>query len=136
MRTSEIPDDVPPPDEVTEPFWDATRSHTMTLQHCANCHTYQHPPRAVCISCSVTSELEQLAVSGQGVVDTFTVVHRSPRSELDVPYTIARVRLGEGPVLLTRLEPSNGWTIGDQVAVSWIDLRDGRALPIFIARDV
>ncbi len=135
MKSSEIPTDVPAPDEVTEPFWKATRSHTMTLQRCENCLGYQHPPRAVCISCSATLGLEQVAVSGAGVVDTFTVVRRSPRPELEVPYTIARVRLAEGPVLLTRLEPTVGWNIGDPVVVSWVDLPDGRALPIYIPRD-
>jgi uncharacterized OB-fold protein len=135
MKSSEIPNDVPAPDEVTEAYWESTRSHTLTLQRCKACGSYQHPPRAVCTSCSETSKLEQVAVSGQGTIDTFTVVHRSPRLELDVPYAIARVRLGEGPVVLTRLEPSEGWTIGDQVEVSWVDLQDGRALPIFIPAD-
>ena len=69
--------------------------------------------------------------SGAGVVDASTVVHRAPRPDVEVPYTVARVRLAEGPILLTRLTGSNDWTIGDAVTVDWVDLPDGRALPVF-----
>ena len=131
MNPSEIPTDVPDADEVTSAYWDATRRHELTVQRCRSCAGYQHPPRAVCITCSDTEQLEQAHVSGRGIVDTFTVVHRSPRPELEVPYTIARVRLDEGVILLTRLEGSTEWSIGDAVEVDWVDLADGRALPIF-----
>jgi hypothetical protein len=68
--------------------------------------------------------------SGRGVVDTWTVVHRAPWPDLETPYTIARIRLDEGPVVLTRLDGTD-WSIGDRVAVGWLDLPDGRALPLF-----
>ncbi len=58
------------------------------------------------------------------------MVHRAPRADATPPYVVARVRLAEGPVLLTRL-PDRDWTIGDPVAVAWVDLPDGRALPVF-----
>ncbi len=135
MKESEIPTDVPEPDEATRSYWEATRRHSLTAQLCRACSAIQHPPRMVCINCSDSRHLEQVPISGMGTVDSFTVVHRSPRPELEVPYTIGRVRLNEGPVVLTRLEGSDSWSIGDPVEVGWADLPDGRALPIFQPRE-
>lgn len=124
---------VPAPDEVTLPWWEATGEHRLLVQTCAGCSERQHPPRALCVHCG-SGDLGWSASAGTGVVDSYTVVHRAPRPELDVPYVIARVRLAEGVILLTRLEgrPQQEWRIDDPVQVSWVDLDDGRALPVFV----
>jgi uncharacterized OB-fold protein len=134
--------DVPAPDEITGPWWEATREHRLVLQTCSRCVRenrrggpagVQHPPRALCVHCG-SDELDWVGSGGTGVVDACTVVHRAPRPDLAVPYVIARVRLDEGVVLLTRLqerEPDE-WRIDDPVRVAWVDLADGRALPVFI----
>ena len=133
MKSDWVPGEVPPADEVTEAFWEASRAHRLTVQQCHACQHVQHPPRALCTGCGSMEHLDQVDASGLGEVDSFTVVHRAPRQHLDTPYTIARVRLAEGPILLTRLVDRSGeeWTIGDRVEVRWTDLPDGRALPIF-----
>lgn len=123
--------EVPPADDVTAPWWDATREHRLTVQTCLQCAHVQHPPRAVCTGCSSMDHLSLVDASGLGVVDASTVVHRAPRPDVEVPYTVARVRLAEGPIMLTRLVGSNDWTIGEAVTAGWIDLPDGRALPVF-----
>jgi len=125
--------DVPAPDEVTAPWWEATREHRLLLQTCARCARVQHPPRALCVHCG-SDEPDWSASGGRGAVDSFTVVHRAPRPDLAVPYVIARVRLAEGAVLLTRLQERepDAWRIGDPVRVAWADLADGRALPVFV----
>lgn len=123
--------EVPPADEVTSGWWDATREHRLTVQVCTNCQHVQHPPRAVCTACSSMDHLALQDAAGTGAVDTFTVIHRAPRPGVEVPYTVARVRLAEGPILLTQLTDSTDWTIGDAVTVGWVDLPDGRALPVF-----
>ena len=127
--------DVAPPDEDTAAWWDATREHRLIVQTCEVCGHVQHPPRALCVSCGRTDALVQVDASGSATVDTFTVVHRAPRPDVATPYVVARVRLDEGPVLLTNLPvhpaPGRDWTIGDRVVVGWSDLPDGRALPIF-----
>lgn len=122
-----------PPDEVTAPWWEATREHRLLLQTCTDCDGVQHPPRSLCARCGSTGSLGWREASGAGVVDTFTAVHRSPDPDAPVPYVIARVRLREGPLLLTRLEaaPVEAWAIDDPVSVAWQDLDDGRALPVF-----
>lgn len=128
-----ILDHVPAPDDVSTGWWDATREHRLTLQQCAACQAFQHPPRAVCTTCSSMEHLTLVDAAGTGVVDSFTVIHRGPRPEVEVPYTIARVRLTEGPVLLTQLVGADpgAWSIDAPVSVAWADLADGRALPVF-----
>lgn len=124
---------VPPADEVSAPFWEATRERRHTVQRCQACERVQHPPKALCTGCGSMDHLVQVDSDGAGTVDTFTVIHRAPRPDLEVPYAVARVRLDSGPVVLTRLEPAepgeDGWTIGDRVVLDWVDLPDGRALP-------
>ena len=132
MTTSAwTPGEVPPADENSAAFWAATSEHRLTVQCCAACGHRQHPPRAVCTACSTLEGLAQVDVAGTGVVDSFTVVHRGPRPDVETPYVIARVRLDEGPLLLTRLTAGRDWSIGDPVTVDWVDLPDGRALPVF-----
>ncbi|WP_300678112.1 OB-fold domain-containing protein [Nocardioides sp.] len=130
-----IPGEIPPIDEITAEYWEATGTHRLTLQFCTACARVQHPPKALCTGCGAMERFEQIEAVGTGVVDSFTVVHRAPRPDVEVPYTIARVRLVEGPVVLTRLEPAvpapDGWSIGDPVAVDWLDLPGGRALPYY-----
>ncbi|QMW66239.1 OB-fold domain-containing protein [Mumia sp. ZJ1417] len=133
--SSWVPDDVPPADEVTAAYWDATREHRLTVQRCGTCGHHQHPPRALCTGCGGTDALAQVDTSGAGSVDTFTVVHRAPRPDVPVPYVLARVRLAEGPLVLTRLDGHDdpeSWALGDAVTVAWTDLPDGRALARFV----
>ena len=128
--------EVPPPDEVTAPWWEATREHRLLVQSCRSCSGVQHPPRAVCIHCGGT-DLDWRAAAGTGVVDSYTVVYRAPRPGLEVPYVTARVRLDEGVIALSRLEgrEPESWRIGDRVRVAWTDLPDGRALPVYRPAD-
>jgi uncharacterized OB-fold protein len=123
--------DVPAPDDVTTEWWDATREHRLLVQACGACEHVQHPPRAVCTSCGSTEQLAGREVDGRGAVDSWTEVHRAPRPDVAVPYVVARVRLEQGPVLLSRLEGEGPWQIGEPLVVDWVDLPDGRALPVF-----
>lgn len=128
-----IPPEVPPADEVTAPWWEATRRHRFLIQTCDSCGGVQHPPRALCIQCGAVEGLGWTESKGYGHVDSFTVVHYAPRAGLEVPYTVARVRLVEGVIILTRLEGRDGdrWGIDDAVHVDWVDLADGRSMPVF-----
>lgn len=123
--------DVAPPDELTAAWWDATREHRLTVQTCTACGHAQHPPRALCTACGRTDALVLVDASGAATVDTYTVVHRAPRADVETPYVVARVRLAEGPIVLSRLLGDRDWSIGDPVTVGWVDLPDGRALPVF-----
>ena len=62
-----------------------------------------------------------VVASGAGVVDSFTVVHRAPGPGIAVPYVVARVRLAEGPVVLTHLvdAPADSWRCDEAVQLAW-----------------
>jgi hypothetical protein len=124
--------DVPPADAVTEPWWQATRERRLLIQECASCGRRQHPPRNVCTGCG-TPDPDWIQASGAAAVDAWTVVHRAPGAGIPVPYIVARVRLAEGPLLLSNLtgEPPGGWRCGSPVTIGWRPLADGRCLPIF-----
>ncbi|GAA3203230.1 Zn-ribbon domain-containing OB-fold protein [Actinocorallia longicatena] len=117
------------PDEITAPWWEATRRRVLTVQRCLECGRLQHYPRALCTGCGGDA-LDLVEVSGRGTVDSFTVVHRSPAGE-STPYTVARVRLEEGPILLTRLTGDGPWACDQPVRLSWTPLPDGLNLPVF-----
>lgn len=125
-------------DALTAPWWEATRERRLLLQQCGNCAHVQHYPRRVCTSCGAVESYDWIEASGRGSVDTYTVVHRAPAPDIEVPYTVARVRLAEGPLLLTHLTgvPDDGSVIGAEVELRWRPLPDGRHLPTFTARTV
>lgn len=121
-----------PVDEVSQPWWDATRDQRLVIQRCRTCQHWQHYPRALCTRCGGT-DLGFEQVSGRAVVDTYTEVMRSVQPGVPAPYVVARVRLAEGPVLLSRLLDASGMDclIGRDVMVAWLPLPDGRHLPVF-----
>ncbi|MBB5873373.1 putative OB-fold protein [Allocatelliglobosispora scoriae] len=120
-----------PEDEVTAPWWAATRERRLLLQRCDGCGTVQHPPRALCTTCGLLGPHGFVEASGHGTVDAFTVVHRAPAPEVAVPFTLARVRLDEGPILLTHLVGVAVPRCDVPVHLAWEPLPDGRALPVF-----
>ena len=121
--------DLPPVDDLTRRWWDATEQRRLLVQHCPQCDHYQHYPRAVCTACGST-DLEFLDAAGTGTVYSFTEVQRAVPPMTEAPYTVALVRLDEGPLLLTNIE---GDTIAcdGPVQVAWRPLADGRHLPVF-----
>jgi len=124
---------LPAGDEITADWWAATVERRLLVQECRECGTVQHPPRALCTGCGHMDGLGWRDASGRGVVDSWTAVYRSPRPDAEVPYTIARVRLAEGPIVLTRLVGSDAedWEIGAEVVLDWLPGSEGRALPVF-----
>jgi uncharacterized OB-fold protein len=125
--------ELPPVDAVTQGWWDATREPRLVVQRCQDCGHLQHYPRALCMQCG-SLELDWQDVAGFGVVDSFSVVHRGLPG-YDAPYVVARVRLDEGPILLTNLigDDVTSWSCDQRVRVAWQPLSDGRHLPHFIA---
>ncbi|WP_169988613.1 MULTISPECIES: Zn-ribbon domain-containing OB-fold protein [unclassified Microbispora] len=124
---------VPDPDEVTAPWWDATRRRVLLVQRCAACGHAQHPPRALCTACGSPRDLGWSEATGDGVVDACTVVERAMPG-FRPPYVVARVRLAEGVLLLSNVvaERPHDVGVGDTLRLDWRPLPDGRALPVFV----
>ncbi|MEV0585409.1 Zn-ribbon domain-containing OB-fold protein [Nonomuraea sp. NPDC050310] len=112
------------------PWWAAAGEGRLLLQRCRACGHLQHYPRALCTACGGT-DLGWQESAGRGVVDSFTVVHRAPSPGHRPPYVVARVRLDEGPILLTNLVGDAGWHCDQRVRLAWRALDDGRRLPVF-----
>lgn len=123
---------LPVPDEVTQEWWDATRESRLLLQKCNKCQHVQHYPRAMCVSCG-EFDLAWISSSGNGAVDSYTVVHRAPHPDLETPYVIARIRLDDGPTLLSRIVDADEADLScdARVSLAWQEIPDGYRLPVF-----
>lgn len=115
----------------------AARERRLLVQTCLACGHRQHHPRAVCTRCGRMKRLGWTEAAGTGTVDSFTVVHRAPGPDFDPPYVIARVRLAEGPLLLTRIVGCPPGTVRcDQpVRLDWWARPDGSVLPVFVPEE-
>jgi uncharacterized OB-fold protein len=76
---------------------------------CPHCEKKIFPPRDVCPHCGGEAKT-QYAFSGRGEVFSFTTLHDGPAGYNDTtPYTVALVKLQEGPVVTAQLTD-----LGDQ----------------------
>lgn len=128
----------PPVTETTEAFWEATRDERLLVQWCASCDEAVFYPREVCPGC-LGDDLTWRESAGRATVYAVSVQHRpgNPFMADRVPYAVALVDLDEGIRMMTNVvdcDPEQV-TIGQQVAVSWEPLSDGRNLPVFRPTD-
>jgi hypothetical protein len=91
---------VPVPDELSRAYWEGARRHQLVLQRCSVCGFYVHYPKPRCPRCGA-DDLRATAVSGRGLVHTFTVSHYvgAPGFDGEAPYAIVMVELEEQPGL-------------------------------------
>ncbi|MFE3453105.1 Zn-ribbon domain-containing OB-fold protein [Nonomuraea sp. NPDC059194] len=78
-------------------YWAACARGELVIQRCTDCERRVHLPAPACPWCG-GADLVFEPVSGDGVVHTFTVVHRSfvPEFRGREPYVLAWVDLPEG----------------------------------------
>ena len=70
---------------------------------CPHCDAKIFPPRDVCPECGDEAKTEY-AFSGRGEVYSFTTLYNAPAGyQADAPYTVALVKLEEGPVVTGQL---------------------------------
>ena len=120
--------------ELTRPYWDATKKHELYLQKCQQCGNYRYPPGESCPSC-MSDKLEWVKVSGRGTVYTWTVFHQvyHPSFAEEAPYTVVAVELDEGPRMVTTLTDCEDEDIhiGMPVEVVFDDVTEEITLPRF-----
>lgn len=121
---------LPHEDSVSAPFWAGTRKRKLMFQFCAKCSQYQWYPRFMCIICA-TEDLQWREASGKGTIDAWTLVNRSVSEGFVPPYVIARVLLSEKVIMLSRLVGIDRPICDQSVELSWQELSDGRAIPVF-----
>ena len=77
--------------------------YALVGEVCPHCDAKIFPPRDVCPYCGGEARNEY-AFSGRGEVYSYTVLYDAPAGyEANVPYTVALVKLVEGPVITAQL---------------------------------
>ena len=92
---------LPKPTPETEHFWEGTRRGELRLQRCDDCGTVYFPPRPFCPACS-SRAVSVFVASGRATLDSY-VINERPHPAFDGPYSIALVRLEEGPRLMSNV---------------------------------
>ena len=124
---------LPVPTPETARFWEGTRLGELRLQACRDCgHTY-FPPRPFCPSCA-SRKVEVLRASGRGTLHSYVISHL-PAPGFEPPYTIAVVKLEEGPKMLTNIvgtpcDPAL-LRLDDPVQVTFETMNEQITLPMF-----
>ena len=114
-------------------FWTGGAEGELRIMQCSDCKTYIHPPRPVCRHC-LSENVGPRAVSGTGVIDTFTVNYQQWHRAMEVPFVIARVALDDAPgvYLTTNIVGCEvaDVDIGDRVKVKF-EQQDDVFIPLF-----
>jgi uncharacterized OB-fold protein len=121
--------------DITQPYWDGAARGELVLQRCRSCRRFIHFPEPLCPNCGST-DFAYAPVSGQGTVETFSVIHRSFVAAFAerTPYVIAWIALPEQEGLRAFGNvtgcAAEAVTIGMAVEVYFED-QDGRPTPNF-----
>ncbi|MCJ7701202.1 MAG: Zn-ribbon domain-containing OB-fold protein [Anaerolineales bacterium] len=77
--------------------------YALVGEICPHCQAKIFPPRDVCPECNGEAKTP-FTFSGRGEVYSYTTVHNAPAGYRDsIPYTVALVKLEEGPVITAQL---------------------------------
>jgi len=111
----------------TQPFWDAAAQGRFLIKRCKECGQAHWYPRAYCPFDG--GETVWAESPGEGVIYTYSVMHRSPSG----PYAIGYVTLDEGPAVLTNFVDvaPDGLRIGMRVKVKFQATEGGPPVPVF-----
>ncbi len=85
-------------------FWRTNgQRYQLIGEECPNCGTKIFPPRDVCPECEKQAKMP-FAFSGKGEVYSYSTIYTAPEGfEKYAPYTVALVRLAEGPLVTAQL---------------------------------
>ncbi len=83
--------------------------YALVGEVCPHCQAKLFPPRDVCPNCGGEAK-QQYTFSGKGEVYSYTTMYDAPAGfEENAPYTVALVKLNEGPMITAQLTD-----LGDQ----------------------
>lgn len=72
----------------------------LIASRCQNCQHVAFPKMVVCPACSTPDKMEEIELSREGKIDTFSVLHVGAPG-FPVPYVVGYVKLPEGPKVFT-----------------------------------
>ena len=114
-------------------WWTRIRAGEKLVQRCETCDYRQLHPRRRCNQCG-GAKLTLQPVSGNAMLYTFTTIHHNAPSDFidQVPYTLAVVRLQEGPQMLSRLVNCALDRVACDMPLRWrLETLGGQLLPCF-----
>ncbi|HEY5644721.1 MAG TPA: OB-fold domain-containing protein [Pseudomonadales bacterium] len=124
---------LPKPTPETAHFWEGTLAGELRLQKCDDCAHVYFPPRPFCPACSSRC-VSVFPATGRGVLDSYVISER-PHPAFDGPYSIALVRLEEGPRMMTNIvgcaQTPEALELDMPVRVTFERVSEGIALPLF-----
>jgi uncharacterized OB-fold protein len=128
---------MPKTTSVNRPFWEACDDRRLIMQRCQSqsCGRFVFYPRVCCPHCG-GGELKWEPVSGRGKIETYTKIYRPQHESFqpEVPIYFIAVRLEEGPLMYSRLEPrpeKDDRLLGSLVEVTFSPPVAGHRLPYF-----
>ena len=120
-------------DSLNRDFWTGGEHGELRIMHCNDCDGYIHPPRPVCRHC-LSENVAAKAVSGRGVIDTYTINHQAWHPKMEVPFVIARVALSDAPGVIITSNiigcSVDDVDIGDEVSVVF-EQQEDVFIPLF-----
>jgi uncharacterized protein len=97
--------------EIPRHWRNQQQRYALTGEVCPHCQGKIFPPRDVCPYCGGEAK-NAFPFSGRGEIYSFTVMRDAPSGyETTTPYTVALVKLAEGPMVTAQLTD-----LGDQKA--------------------
>lgn len=77
--------------------------YALVGEVCPHCDAKIFPPRDVCPECHSEAK-EPFAFSGKGEIYSYTTIYEAPSGfDSNAPYTVALVKLNEGPMVTAQL---------------------------------
>ncbi len=84
-----------------------SQRYSLVGEECPTCHSKIFPPRDVCPHCAENAGPD-FHFSGKGEVYSHTTVYNAPEGyTAQAPYTVALVKLDEGPMITAQLTDVN-----------------------------
>jgi len=81
-----------------------SQRYRLVGEVCPKCNNKMFPPRDVCPECADHSPQPAYQFSGRGEVYSYTTVHNPPEGYQEMaPYTVALIKLEEGPLVTAQL---------------------------------
>jgi uncharacterized protein len=82
--------------------------YALVGEVCPHCDAKIFPPRDVCPECHGEAK-EPFAFSGKGEIYSYTTIYEAPSGfDANAPYTVALVKLNEGPMVTAQLTDVSG----------------------------
>jgi uncharacterized OB-fold protein len=108
-------------------FWQSGADGVLRLLRCQSCATYLHPPAPVCRSCR-SMNVGPEALSGRGVVYSYTINRYQWVPDMEPPYVVALVELVE------LVEQSGLQLLTNIIGCPVDDVRTGMEVEVVFAR--